>query len=174
MRMPRLKRPPLQALGLLCLATAVIVGLGLVPGRLDGIYAGPACFCDCSNYTVLKDGRVIMYSTGHSPAGYLGTYEVSNNGAAGLYLPPFHQGEGQELAFRLKPKLFFLILEDPDNGETEWMWRRPATTSVRRLIRDEEIKAIQMASRNVMRTTYYDHNFRVIRVEDKEVKKAEQ
>jgi hypothetical protein len=169
LRSLRFKKPIQRTVVTLFVLAGGIVGLGFVPGRVDGVYLGPSCMCDCSNYTVLRDGRMTLYSTGHTPAQLFARYEFAEDGTCSIYHLPFLHGEAEELIYRIKPRLVFSILEDVDDEKSEWIWRWPSSASVKRLIREQEVEYANMPTPNLIRKTYYDHAFRVTRVEDQVV-----
>ena len=72
MRWPRIRKYGARAALTLIALSGIIVGLGFAPGSAEGVYSAPQCMCDCSNYTVLRDGRIVMYSKRHTPANLIG------------------------------------------------------------------------------------------------------
>jgi hypothetical protein len=160
-------RPTIALLAL----SGIIVGLGFVPGSLVGAYAGPPCMCDCFNVTLIRDGRIVLYSSVHTPATLLGRYELSEDGSAEVHMAALRPDEPESLVFRIRPKFWFSILENVDDGTSEWIWKRPMSAGVERLIREQEIKVVTIPNEKEILSTFYDHRFQKLRVESKPIKK---
>ena len=168
------KKYAIRATIVLLSLTGIIVGLGFVPGSLEGAYAGPQCMCDCFNVTLVRDGRIVLYSSVHTPATFLGRYETSEDGSGEVYIAALKAGEPDSFAFRIRPRLWFAILENVDEGTSERIWKRPMTAGVERLIREQEIKVMTIPNEKEILSTYYDHRFQQLRVESQPRKSPKQ
>jgi hypothetical protein len=174
MNWPRYKKYAIRAVITLAISSSVIVILGLLPGTAEGVYYGPQCMCECTNYTILRDGRIILYSTGHSPASIIGRYEIAEDGAVNIFMPTLMTDEKEELNFRMRPRLLYSMIQNVESGATDWMCKRPSTSNVKRMIKEQEITAVTIPNQHEIVTTFYDHNFKQIRVEKKPIKKAKE
>lgn len=158
---------------ILAVLTVVFIGVGMLPGRVEGVYAGRIyqCACDSFNFMQLRDGQVVVYSSNHAPAELFGRYEVRDDGGVDFYMTPLRTGEPEKVAYHATPRLWFSRFDGFDDGSIMWLLKRPQIGKVAKIIREQEVEQVTMPTDDLMVRTTYDSSLTVLRVEKKAIKK---
>ena len=151
------------------------VGIGMLPGKVEGVYAGGKifqCACDSYNFMKFQDGRVIIYSSAHPPAELFGRYELLDDGSIAISMTPLWEDDPEEVSFRARPGLWitrFYGFDDEQEPST-WIWKRPQIGKISRIIQDQEISQTGISEETTMVTTYYNSRLEELRQERKAIK----
>ena|GEM_PF-1762538 len=152
--------------------TILFVGIGMLPGDIEGIYRGMGtrCMCDSVNFMQFRDGKVIMFSSAHPPADLFGRYETKADGSVAVFMSPYKEGESEERIFTATPRLWFTRFKSADGATEEWQLKAPAYGTVKTTIRDQEISSSILKRDRTVVKTIYDSELKEIRTETKQPK----
>jgi len=156
-----------------CAVLALLfVGIGMLPGDIEGIYPGmgPQCMCDSVNFMQFRDGKVISYSSEHPPADLFGRYEIYADGSVAVFKSPYKEGESEERIFTATPRLWFTRFRSADGATKDWQWKSPAFGTVKTTIRDQEVSSLMIKKDRTVVTTFYNSALAEIRTETKQPK----
>ena len=153
---------------LVLLAIAVlVVAIGFIPTRIEGSYEPMElqCLCDSVNFLHFRDGKGIVYKTGHPPGELWGRYEKSPQGGIDVFIFPYSEGENEVLTYRVRPYLFVSRFEDLENGRVQWLRKLRYRGEIRSAIESHEITSFMVLKDRFIEHTFYDKGFNVLRVE---------
>lgn len=159
----------------LLILVTLLVGIGMLPGKVEGVYAGGKifqCACDSYNFMKFENGRVVIYSSAHPPAQLFGRYERMDDGSVTIYMAPLWEDETEEASYRASPGLWITRFYgfDEEDEKSTWIWKRPQLGNIRRTIQDQEISQTTIPEETTMVTTYYNSRFEKLRQEEKTIK----
>ena len=155
------------AIGLLGVA-AVLGGIVLLPGTIEGSYRGrmTQCMCDSMNFVRFHDGKVFSYSSKHPPARLIGRYERNWNGSTSVYMFPIREGETEKLTWRVTPHLLPPTRFVSTSGEpVEWLQKVVEKGEIQKVIDAQEVAATMVLQDGTIKKTFYDISLRKLRVE---------
>jgi hypothetical protein len=139
-----------------------------MPRKLEGIYRqGPECMCDCVHFSDYRDGRVILYGTGHPPAEMVCRYETDENNVSTIHLLAQKEGEADTPLLKAYPRLLFTRFVSIEDGTTRWDWKWPAFGAVAKALKEQEITSSKLRNDRALVTTYHDRSLNPIRSETK-------
>ena len=155
-------------IGLLAVG-AIVAGIALLPGTIEGSYRGLAtpCMCDSVNFLRFHDGKLIMYSSNHPPANLVGRYEMNPDGAIDGYMFSCKEGVAEQKLFRATPHKLASGLEFAVIGFTGWYRKTPEEDKIRETINTQEIVLTITHRDGRIQNTFYDADFRILRSETK-------
>ena len=155
------------------LIAALLLGIGLLPGRVEGIYAGRIfqCACGSFNFMRLENGRVIVYSSEHPPGELFGRYETGDDGTVHIYMTPLRASEAETLSFKATPHLWITRFHDfSEDDSSIWQIKRPRMGTVRKVIDEQEISLTTIPDESSMVTTYYNSRMEKLRETTKAIR----
>lgn len=143
-------------LGLLILGGG-FVGIGMLPGSVEGNYRGLGmrCLCDSVGFWQFRNGKILSYGSEHPPGDLIGRYEVLLDGSVDTYFMASMEGEEEEFLGRAYPRLWFTRFEGADQG-SEWLFKSPKIGAVRETIESHEVISTRILEGRVVEKTYYD------------------
>lgn len=150
----------------------LFVGIGMLPGDIEGIYRGMGtrCMCDSVNFMQFRDGKVIMFSSAHPPADLFGRYETKADGSVAVFMSPYKEGESEERIFTATPRLWFTRFRSADGATEDWQLKSPAFGTVKTTIRDQEVSSSILKRDRTVVKTIYNSALKEIRTETKQPK----
>lgn len=151
-------------LGVLAL---LVVGIGMLPGKIEGAYQdlGQQCMCDSVNFMQFRDGKVILYRSNHPPANLIGRYVSSADGSVSVYLSSNREGEPETFLLTASPRLWATKFFGMDGDKVEWHRKKAVSGIMATTIRDHEIVSIMIQDDRSVLKTFYDSDLKEIRVE---------
>ena len=149
---------------------AALLGIGMLPGSIDGSYGAIAqsCMCDSNNFMQFRDGKLISYQSNHPPAQLIGRYETEEDGRVSVYMFPSKKGDPEKLIFRARPRLWFTSFEDKDGDESSWHRKTIFSNEVNSIVSDQEIELAQISDDEIGRFVekrYFDQSLTELRTE---------
>jgi len=157
-----------SVIGLLAVA-AIMGGIALLPGTIEGSYRGMAtpCMCDSVNFLRIYDGKLIMYRSNHPPADLVGRYDKNLDGSISGYMYPGREGEAEIQWFRATPHKLVSGIEVAVTGLAEWYRKSPERGKIRATIDAQEIVWTNTRRDGLIEYTFYDAGFKLLRKETK-------
>ncbi len=147
-------------------AVALFLGIALMPGKLEGIYRqGPSCMCDSVHFSDYRDGRMILYGTGHPPAEIFCRYETDANNVSTIHILGFKEGEEDIPFMKAYPRLLVTRFVKIEDGSSRWDWKWPAFGEVAEALKNQEITSSKLRGDRSLVTTYHDRSLNPIRSE---------
>ena len=145
----------------------LLLGIGMLPGSIEGVYKGMGteCMCDSVNFMQFRDGKVIMYGSGHPPADIFGRYESNADGSVAVYMLPYKDGESEELIFSATPRLWFTRFRSADGASGEWYRKSRVFGTVETIIRDQEVSSSMIMGDRTVVKTFYNSALEKVRTE---------
>jgi hypothetical protein len=163
----------LLRLGIGCAVLALLfVGIGMLPGDIEGIYRGMGtqCMCDSVNFIQFRDGKMIMFSSAHPPAVLFGRYETNADGSVAVYMSPDKEGESEKRIFTATPRLWFTRFKSANDASEDWQWKSPVFGTVKTTIRDQEVSSSMIKRDRTVVMTIFNSGLKEIRTETKQPK----
>jgi hypothetical protein len=152
----------------LCLLIALLfVGIGMLPGNIEGIYRGMGMRCMCNGvaFMQVRNGNVIMFNSAHAPAELYGRYETNSNGSVAFFMSPYQEGQSEKRTLTAYPRLWFTRFETADGPSWDWYWKSPVFGAVKKTIKDQEISSAMIKRDHTVVKTIFNSELKEIRTE---------
>ncbi|MGL5017467.1 MAG: hypothetical protein ACRDBP_04995 [Luteolibacter sp.] len=156
----RLKRRILLLTVVLPLSLAgLVAALVMAPGSVEGVYHPFSTFgCAGDQFMDIRSGKQITYVTCAREA-YVGTYYKKD--PSGIVVFRLASDPDSAVLARAEPHLLGTRFHYPDDGTSEWKWKRIFTKKMKALVAGAESREIVFENGG-MRIITYDSKFNVI------------
>ncbi len=161
----KLTRRRIISIALAAIVLPGVLAIAFIPSSIEGVYnplsVSSTMGCDCDQFLEFREGRMIYHVIESADSMMDLYYEKEASGSVAVRILPDESGGKGKLIARAEPHLLGTRFHYPDQGKSEWAWKRYITRGMKAHMAGAKIKELVLEKEGV-RINTYDSGFKVL------------